>query len=371
MVYPQGTSSPRVSRRPESGGISVTPRLWLVVVVSAFPAFFLGTLSALYAGIECTSSLSNHVADSVIENRVKERVKDIEEKFKARQRSEIEQQVEERVKLVEARYAAEQMVPDCPANGTESVDLFPKEQFGHTIVDMARVDKEEFIKVVDPGVPVDRSQSGASEVLLLYSRVNARPKRYIDKGFGSQNPKIAMPEALENCEQVNVILADHSGQRRQCFAIVPQYESYHIQKWMRIDEQKRGKLDDSKDLQLVSRGHQKEGRDEFYPPSAQDVEKAWDLLQHFFESLDDVKRELDLLLKRIVKDNTVIIMVCNFGQSELLLNFACSARQRGFDLSNILVFATDRETLELSVGIGLNAYFDERVSAIVSVIALP
>jgi hypothetical protein len=34
---------------------------------------------------------------------------------------------------------------------------------------------------------------------------------------------------------------------------------------------------------------------------------------------------------------TVVVMTCNHGQSELLLNFVCSTKARGFDLTNVLV----------------------------------
>ena len=46
------------------------------------------------------------------------------------------------------------------------------------------------------------------------------------------------------------------------------------------------------------------------------------------------------------------------------MNFACSARARGLDISNVLVFATDEETKELAEGVGLAAYFDKRVSVL-------
>jgi hypothetical protein len=65
------------------------------------------------------------------------------------------------------------------------------------------------------------------------------------------------------------------------------------------------------------------------------------------------------------KDNTVIVMVCNTGQSDLLINFICSARARGFgDVVNekVLVFATDEGMLKIARGLGLNAFYDEEVS---------
>jgi hypothetical protein len=56
----------------------------------------------------------------------------------------------------------------------------------------------------------------------------------------------------------------------------------------------------------------------------------------------------------------VFFRVCNFGQSQLLLNFACAARARGLDVSNVLVFATDQETKDLAESVGLTAFFDKR-----------
>jgi hypothetical protein len=41
------------------------------------------------------------------------------------------------------------------------------------------------------------------------------------------------------------------------------------------------------------------------------------------------------------------------------MNFACSARTRGFDLSQVLVFATDLKTKALAEGLGLTAFYDE------------
>jgi hypothetical protein len=51
-------------------------------------------------------------------------------------------------------------------------------------------------------------------------------------------------------------------------------------------------------------------------------------------------------------------MVCNYGQSELLINFYCSATFRGFDLGQVLVFCTDLETKALAERLGLVAFYD-------------
>ena len=54
-------------------------------------------------------------------------------------------------------------------------------------------------------------------------------------------------------------------------------------------------------------------------------------------------------------------MLCNHGQSVLLINFVCSARARNIDLSNLLVFTTDLETTDLVTSLGLTAYYDQGV----------
>ena len=171
-------------------------------------------------------------------------------------------------------------------------------------------------------------------------------------------PEMAVEDAVESCEYLNVVLTDH-GNRHQCLAIIPQYESYHVQKWMRLDDS--SKVDPKAELKLVSRG-QKNGPNEFNPPSESDTRKHWEMLQQYFQNVDDVLGDLKPILSKIAVDNTVIVMVVNFGQSELLMNFVCSARARKFDLSNVIVFTTDEESTKLVTSLGLTAYYDKRVS---------
>jgi len=41
------------------------------------------------------------------------------------------------------------------------------------------------------------------------------------------------------------------------------------------------------------------------------------------------------------------------------MNFVCHAKSKGFDLSSVLVFATDQETADLAKSLGLAAYYDK------------
>lgn len=214
---------------------------------------------------------------------------------------------------------------------------------------------------------------GDSDVLILYQRIEALPKRYHD--FSETIPSFdheinGAKEALEHCDYVNVILTDHGKARNQCWAIVPQYESYYIQKWMRIPEQRPAGtkhndniVDHSYPLRLVGRGVKSSGHTDFESPEIKDMRRNWDLLLNYFQAFEDVIKELKPLVQKVATPKkTVTVMVSNFGQSELLVNFVCAAKSRGLDTSSILVFATDMETKALADHLGLTAFYDERVS---------
>ena len=86
----------------------------------------------------------------------------------------------------------------------------------------------------------------------------------------------------------------------------------------------------------------------------------FDRLKIFLENVDSVLKELKELLEKrhIVRENTVVVLTVNAGQSELLSNFICAARSRGLDTGNVLVFPTDEESYKLAQGLGVATYFD-------------
>jgi hypothetical protein len=245
--------------------------------------------------------------------------------------------------------------------------LLPLATLGRLAVAISRVGKQEFTDTYDLGVPLDPPSAGAEEVLILYSNEKAMPTSFAAEDANSI-PTLNMPEAVEHCEYMNIVLTDH-GRRNQCIVLMPQYESYHLQKWMRINA--NGQLDPDSELQLVSRGHTDRGRDNFAPPELEEHTRPhWTMLQRYFATVDDVLAELKPILQRIARRNTVIVMVCNYGQSELLMNFVCAAKRRNLDLSNIIVFTTDQETTDIAESLGLAAYYDTRVRAFIVVRAL-
>jgi hypothetical protein len=234
-------------------------------------------------------------------------------------------------------------------------------------VGMARTSKLEFAESLDMGVPLDipAPLGGDEDILILYQRPQALPKSYPHSSAASSSniPLLSMESAVENCDYLNIILTDHSKSRNQCIALVPQYESYHIQKWMRVGGGKK-KLEHTAPLQMVSRGYQSNGLNSFAPPADKHIRQNWELLQKYFATFDESLADLKPLVEKIAKDRTVVVMVCNFGQSELLVNFVCAANSRNLDISTILVFATDVETKALAESLGLTAFYDERVRAV-------
>merc|ERR1712194_377865 len=89
------------------------------------------------------------------------------------------------------------------------------------------------------------------------------------------------------------------------------------------------------------------------------------MLKTYFARLDDTLATLKPMASSCAgTDNTVIVMVCNTGQSDLLINFVCAAKARGFGdvvTEKVLVFATDEGVLKIAQGLGLRAFYDDKI----------
>jgi hypothetical protein len=222
------------------------------------------------------------------------------------------------------------------------------------VAGIGRVDRDAFFEAFDVGVPKDKSEKGNEEVLLLYSHDSALP----DKGISTT---LSPEEATKHCHSMKLVFTE-PHQKNQCLAIVGQWESYHVYKYMRLPpgKDKKVQVDEKHPLRYVSRLHGDKGLQQQIPyPTA--VKQYDATLVTYLSSLDRVLDELRPIAQQAAKDDTIIVMVCNHGQSELLMNFACSCRARGLDLSQVLVFATDMETKELAEGLGLLAFYDQTV----------
>jgi hypothetical protein len=267
---------------------------------------------------------------------------------------------------------------DMKKKGEESAPLFPSERLADYVVAMARVPKDSFAEnfAKQLGVPFEPSTHKQHDIILLYDKLDGMPSNSSSFYSPRQTHKIvdtiplfqSAKEATENCDQLNVVLTQPDNNRRQCVAIVPQYESFYIQKLMRlaIKQDKAGKsiavADISVPLKYVSRFQRLGNPDQIYPlPNKEATRAHWGMLQKYFGAVDTALEELEKILAKIAINNTVVVMVSNYGHSVMLSNFICSAKSRNLDISNAIVFATDQETADLATSLGVAAYYDKGV----------
>ncbi|KAL7537354.1 hypothetical protein ACHAWF_005735 [Thalassiosira exigua] len=239
------------------------------------------------------------------------------------------------------------------------------------------ISKNDFLSKFDYGIPKPpskrdhESDPGKDDVLLLYSTEKALPDVSTgvvytnEDGNDASIPHMSAQDATKNCGGLNVIFTETRGDVHQCIAIVGNYESYHIQRWLRISPDSGSKMDEKLPLAAVGRGMQSNGMDKFSAPSDEYAMQNQALLETYFDRLKDTLEALKPMAKACAgTDNTVIVMVCNTGQSDLLINFICSSQARGFGevvKEKVLVFATDEGVLKIARALGLRVFYDEKV----------
>lgn len=222
---------------------------------------------------------------------------------------------------------------------------------------MSLTPRDDFTTQFDLGVPLDPTTERNSHVLMVYNTDSALPHA-IGKRQTSL-PLLSVADATENCDYLHILLTDHSTKRRQCTAFLGQMESFHIQKWMRLPLTK-GKLDPALPLRPVNRGAQSNGRLSV-TISANLTKAYWQtILADYLLNYDAVLEELRPIAAKVARKNTIVVLTCNFGQSELLLNFICNARAHHLDLSHVLVYVTDVETYELVSAMNVAVFYDRR-----------
>ena len=217
----------------------------------------------------------------------------------------------------------------------------------------------EFKTKYNDGTPKDfLSNIGNSEAIILYNTLESLPTNFKEM---REIQTFTTQQALQNCDTMNVVYQNPKVNSGQCLAILSDYESYHLQKWMQFDD-KTSKSRFHHELHPVGQTMNSKGRNDILSPDEFNMKTHEQMLNRFLNTQDQMKLELKEKLERIAIDNIVIVMTTNFGQSELLTNFVCAANAKGFDISNVLVFATDPRAANVSEGLGLETFYDEEVS---------
>jgi hypothetical protein len=272
--------------------------------------------------------------------------------------------------------------------------IFPKATTGEYAAGILRVSKAELLLEYDFGVP-NKHKPGEddTDAIILYNHAHALPSgrtllhEAIHGRIENGHQVIAnatASSALSKCDTMNVVympLQNTATTNRfpECYVMISDFESYHINRWMRVPDFAtvlKGKdrvLNHNLPLRHVGRiTLATKGVDELDVPLLWDNfekrEKSFlfehfDIVRTYLENVNSVLKDLKKILKdrNVVKsDNTVIVMTVNQGQSELLSNFICSARRKGFDVGSVLVFPTDEESKTLADGLGVATYYDEK-----------
>ncbi|KAL7531102.1 hypothetical protein ACHAXR_003850 [Thalassiosira sp. AJA248-18] len=283
----------------------------------------------------------------------------------------LRQQIDERVK--------EELARNQKDGGKEGT-LFPERTTLEFATGALRVSRENLMQTYDFGVPIKKDPKGEDiDSIILYNTRASLPSKKKNLAVHGENGEIAkatVSEAMESCDTMNVIFTSLQTQAKvpECQLLIGNFESYNINRFMRMPDLDRAKknhkeLNHTLPLRHTGRIMLPQGIDEFDLPKlfkkSNSGEKDF-LLQHFdalkifLENVDAVLKDLKELLQRrkVVRDNTVVVMTVNAGQSELLSNFVCNARSKGFDTGNVLIFPTDKESYKLAQGLGVATYFD-------------
>lgn len=250
--------------------------------------------------------------------------------------------------------------PVCPPCGTERKDSqatssahhhsFPA-TIANFIVDFATVDRVKLNELLEIGVPFDQTRTGAEDALILYPSAKSRPS--------VKKPRLTAEEATKNCQTVKMVLTEPI-QRDTCIALMPQWESYTVHKFMRMP--KVGGIDPKQPLRYVSRSHNIKGQRTGVPDYKRNTEPSYKELVEYLGALDATVAELKPILQPIATPKkSVIVSVVNYGQALLFENFLCNAKAKGLDTSHILLFATDDKTYKLAKEYGVAVYYNAAI----------
>lgn len=233
------------------------------------------------------------------------------------------------------------------------------------------VPRDQFSQLYDTGVPLDPTTPGNEQVLILHTTTESRPTR------NSQNTINTIPNAnhaTENCHIMKVLLTSpptkQNQDAKQCIAIMGQWDSYHVHKFMRLNPNHEESNDNKLKMYAlasdypplyVHRSQTVQGGLPRGLPGPSQTERYFDtVLRHFLDNRGETLKRLKPIAKKAAaksgNNNTIVVMISNSGQSSLLFNFVCAARARNLDLSHVLLMATDPEMAQLGQELGLHVF---------------
>lgn len=180
------------------------------------------------------------------------------------------------------------------------------------------IDRQSLLDTFDMGSP-----SGKKDVdPILVKLSELMPEQLITRE--------AAPAATKDCDVVKIVQTNSSS----CVVVTEGLDEFHVTKWTR----------DRQSWRPVSRFH---GTDFSLktPPKPISTRLLDQLVSNYSSYLSTTLENLKPIADSLSESaKPIVVMVCNEGHAELLLNFICASRNVGVDLSKYLVFATDENT---------------------------
>jgi len=300
---------------------------------------------------------TDHLLDEMMEEQ-RDTMQEMKTRYENRLEREMQKVQELSAKLVEvmAKFAGNSAEQEQEIPFSSSAQSLFDQSLNTLAVGISKIDRQDYDGKFDYGTPSDSQ----TPVLLIHHSKGTLPSNLGKaRELSTSIVPMSAADATQNCDFMHVVTLP-TANKRMCTAIVQNYENWHVQKWMR-QPSGGGGLASSEPLRVVSRGVSSPGgRRPFEVPVKDDIRKHWKMLETYFSNFEDVAAELKSIAEKVAIKNTVIVMTCNMGQSELLMNFVCNAKAKGLDVSNVLIFPTDQETKDLAEGLGLATFHDKK-----------
>jgi hypothetical protein len=233
---------------------------------------------------------------------------------------------------------------------------------------LSSIQRTEFAPEFPLGTIVHANNNGPKEnqkVLVLHNSWN-RP-RSSKNAAQDISFEYTLKDSLANCSTVTTVYNSLTWQnQKSCTAIVADRESLDVLQWVRPRD----------NATVLPRGgrYDKFQGDYAYSSATPDKFANQSILElkEYLAILDDALWQLKPIAEKVanagispkgkgnsVTKRTIVVLSCNYGHADLLVNYACAASKVGADISKFLVFATDGETFDLANALGFAAFYDE------------
>lgn len=294
---------------------------------------------------------------------------------------------------------------DCPMVSSQKLENGPLRMRLRMLMD-----RNEFAQTFPFGIPFLNSTPNNHQVLIL-SFIRSRDKfLFNDQNWNATLKSSAQLSLLQKeCQIVkgvyNILPPRRPNDQNEqtCTALVvgaTLLDDPNIRKFItppsakftslvrRSKNQQAAKVTSSLSSRLVLQGqyHCPSGDFTFlkFPPGKYKSKDAFKELLSYLSIFDTVMEELRPIAAKVARskrknftlpsnvnvDDSIIVMVSNFGHSDMMINYICAAQRAGIDLGKILLFATDPATQTLAQALGVaGVYYHPQLFGLIPEVA--